>query len=475
MRRSSAPTSSTPRTPRQARSAPCRASACARSARRVPAACAGERHHRRSHGRSRQRGARGALHGGGRRRYRQGRLLAASRAKSDACAAWAAWRLGACASLRCCSSTERARSRAHRPVRDAGFAGVMLDTADKRTGALPELLAGARAAEFVNAAQGAGLFAGFAGSLRVEPRAAAFGASAPTCWASAAACAAMARAPARSTPQPCAPFAAAIAEAVCRARALPRGAAGCYGAPATGTRRMSDKQSIGGKIGRARSVSTARVRDRIFVRGLVLPVAVGVYDEEQGVTQKVSFTVEAAVAAERARPKGDAIAEVPSYDDLVGAVRAVVADGHINLVETLAERIAEQCLRDKRIVSVLVRVEKLERGPASVGVEIVRPRMAVPTVELATPQTLSARSLQADRGQARRQPRRERAARLRSWSSSATRARAHRRRAGRRRLCRRGAPRAGRLRVSPTPARPPHGAARHAPDRPDAGGAAVRG
>jgi 7,8-dihydroneopterin aldolase/epimerase/oxygenase len=139
-------------------------------------------------------------------------------------------------------------------------------------------------------------------------------------------------------------------------------------------------QSIGGKI-EAQSRHDGGVRDRIFVRGFVLPVAVGVYDEEQGVTQKVSFTVEAAVAASCA-PKGDAIAEVPSYDDLVGAVRAVVADGHINLVETLAERIAERCLRDKRIVSVRVRVEKLERGPASVGVEIVRPRMAVPAVEL---------------------------------------------------------------------------------------------
>jgi dihydroneopterin aldolase len=67
----------------------------------------------------------------------------------------------------------------------------------------------------------------------------------------------------------------------------------------------------------------------------------------------------------------------------VGAVRGVVKDGHINLVETLAERIAERCLADKRIVAVLVRVEKLERGPEVVGVEIVRPRMAAAAVELA--------------------------------------------------------------------------------------------
>jgi len=142
---------------------------------------------------------------------------------------------------------------------------------------------------------------------------------------------------------------------------------------------MSDQQSIGGRL--AGQNRPGDGRDRIFVRGLVLPVAIGVYDEEQGVTQKVSFTVEATIAA-GVTSQRDAIAEVPSYDDLVGAVRAVVADGHINLVETMAERIAERCLSDKRIASVLVRVEKLERGPASVGVEIVRPRVSVPAGEI---------------------------------------------------------------------------------------------
>lgn len=138
---------------------------------------------------------------------------------------------------------------------------------------------------------------------------------------------------------------------------------------------MSSQQNIA-----SQSRHDVATRDRIFVRGLELHVALGVYEEEQGVTQKVSFTIEAAVAT-HVTPKGDAISEVPSYDDLVGAVKGVIAEGHINLVETLAERIAERCLRDKRIVTVRVLVEKLERGPASVGVEIVRPRMTAPAVE----------------------------------------------------------------------------------------------
>lgn len=54
----------------------------------------------------------------------------------------------------------------------AGFAGVMLDTASKSAGALPDVLSRAKLTSFIETAHGAGLFAGLAGSLRlnhVEP------------------------------------------------------------------------------------------------------------------------------------------------------------------------------------------------------------------------------------------------------------------------------------------------------------------
>ncbi len=114
-------------------------------------------------------------------------------------------------------------------------------------------------------------------------------------------------------------------------------------------------------------------RDRIFVRELILPVHVGVYPEEQGITQKVGFSIEAIVRPD-VQSKHDQIAEVPSYDNLINAVKDVTGSGHINLVETMAERIAEHILSDERIAAVRVRVEKLEREPEAVGVEIVRPR-----------------------------------------------------------------------------------------------------
>lgn len=134
---------------------------------------------------------------------------------------------------------------------------------------------------------------------------------------------------------------------------------------------------VGHRMGQAAAELSG---DFIFVRDLVLDCAIGAYPEEKGVTQKVSFTVEAVVAP-HVRSLDDAIEEVPSYDDIITIIRGLVAEGHINLVETFAERIAARCLEDRRIASVLVRVGKLERGPKAVGVQIVRPRAGASSAE----------------------------------------------------------------------------------------------
>ena len=64
------------------------------------------------------------------------------------------------------------------------------------------------------------------------------------------------------------------------------------------------------------------------------------------------------------------------YEDVVKKIRGIVNSGHINLVETLAERIAASILMDKRIDIVKVCVEKLDiiSDAASVGIEIERKR-----------------------------------------------------------------------------------------------------
>ncbi len=66
------------------------------------------------------------------------------------------------------------------------------------------------------------------------------------------------------------------------------------------------------------------------------------------------------------------MAEVPYYADIIDVIVALARGGHIKLVETFAERIAEKVLSDKRIVAVRIVLEKLARGPLR-GVAIIRP------------------------------------------------------------------------------------------------------
>ena len=117
--------------------------------------------------------------------------------------------------------------------------------------------------------------------------------------------------------------------------------------------------------------SAREIGDTIFVSDFVVDCNVGVYAEEQGVTQKVAFTVEARLAPQVHSAK-DEMVEVPSYADIIDYIVSLARGGHINLVETFAERIAANCLKDKRITAVRVKLKKLERGPLR-GVEIIRP------------------------------------------------------------------------------------------------------
>lgn len=112
--------------------------------------------------------------------------------------------------------------------------------------------------------------------------------------------------------------------------------------------------------------------DFIFVRDYVIDCHIGVYAEEHGTTQKVSLTVDAHLAR-GIRATRDVMDEVPSYTDIIDAIDDISGAGHIELVETFAERICERLLQDKRFASIRTRIEKLERGPIR-GVEITRSR-----------------------------------------------------------------------------------------------------
>jgi dihydroneopterin aldolase len=111
------------------------------------------------------------------------------------------------------------------------------------------------------------------------------------------------------------------------------------------------------------------------VSDLVLQARIGVYEHERNGPQRVRINVELKVAESDA-PLCDDIANVLSYEDIVNGIRGIIARGHINLVETLAEEIASLCLSDVRVSHARIAVDKLDVMPeaAAVGVEIERSR-----------------------------------------------------------------------------------------------------
>lgn len=126
--------------------------------------------------------------------------------------------------------------------------------------------------------------------------------------------------------------------------------------------------------------SSARALRHVFLRDLVLSARIGVHPHEYNKRQRVRINVDLAVEDDGARGLSrsavgrDELSRVVDYEKVADGIRGIIAAGHVRLVETLAERIAEACLADHRVHFARVRVEKLDIFPdaVSAGVEIER-------------------------------------------------------------------------------------------------------
>jgi dihydroneopterin aldolase len=110
---------------------------------------------------------------------------------------------------------------------------------------------------------------------------------------------------------------------------------------------------------------------RIFIQNLELLVRIGIHGHERGKPQPVRINV---WLASNGKTVDDHLEKAIDYEAVADKIRTIIALGHINLAESLAERIADACLEDKRVVKVGVKVAKLHAlaGAEAAGVEIER-------------------------------------------------------------------------------------------------------
>lgn len=128
---------------------------------------------------------------------------------------------------------------------------------------------------------------------------------------------------------------------------------------------------------RAEASAGADPRDRISLRDHVVEADIGAFQQERGHSQRLRFNVVVEVRP-APKPLDDDVDRILSYDRITEAIAAELAAERLNLLETLAERVAERVLTEPQAMRVFVRIEKLDRGPGALGVEIVRARAAVP-------------------------------------------------------------------------------------------------
>ncbi|SEO02030.1 dihydroneopterin aldolase [Salinihabitans flavidus] len=128
---------------------------------------------------------------------------------------------------------------------------------------------------------------------------------------------------------------------------------------------------------RSRATAASDPLDRISLRDHIAEVEIGAFQAERGTTQRICFNIVVEVRP-ITDPVEDDVDRILSYDKVTEAIAHELSAERINLLETLAERIAERILHEPQAMRVFVRIEKLDRGPGALGVEIVRSRSSIP-------------------------------------------------------------------------------------------------
>jgi 7,8-dihydroneopterin aldolase/epimerase/oxygenase len=115
--------------------------------------------------------------------------------------------------------------------------------------------------------------------------------------------------------------------------------------------------------------------DVIFLSGLTADCIVGIWDWERRVKQKVVLDVEMAADVRRAAAS-DSIEDTLDYKKVAKRLLAFVGESRYQLVETLAERVAELIVTEFGVPWVRVRLNKQGaiRGARDVGILIERRR-----------------------------------------------------------------------------------------------------
>ena len=116
--------------------------------------------------------------------------------------------------------------------------------------------------------------------------------------------------------------------------------------------------------------------DLIFLNDFTLQANVGVYKHEKEKTQPIKINVIAKVRNPK-RINDNNLQSVVCYNQISKKIKKIIKSGHTVLLEKLAEKIFQECFKNKRIETMKIRLEKPEaiEGAGGAGIEVERSRI----------------------------------------------------------------------------------------------------
>ena len=116
--------------------------------------------------------------------------------------------------------------------------------------------------------------------------------------------------------------------------------------------------------------------DLIFLNDFTLQANIGVYKHEKEKTQPIKINVIAKVRNPK-RINDNNLQSVVCYNQISKKIKKIIKSGHTILLEKLAEKIFQECFKNKRIETIKIRLEKPEaiEGAVGAGIEVERSRI----------------------------------------------------------------------------------------------------
>ena len=115
--------------------------------------------------------------------------------------------------------------------------------------------------------------------------------------------------------------------------------------------------------------------DLIFLNDFMIDANIGVYKHEKIKSQPLRINIIAKVKNPK-KINDDKLHSVVCYNQISKKIKKIIKSGHTILLEKLAEKIIQECFKNKRIQTMKIRLEKLDaiQEAESAGIEVERSR-----------------------------------------------------------------------------------------------------